>query len=130
MAKKSGEPRPSDAEMEVLKALWAHGDASAREVHERLPEELGWAYSTTRTVLERMRAKGLVTRRSVHGLAVFAPADEKVGLLARMIRDFSRRVLGVDGPLPVSAFTGSSLLTDAEIAELEARLQEDEENGR
>ncbi len=130
MAVKTRDARPSDAEMEVLKAFWAHGDASARELHDRLPAELGWAYSTTRTVLERMRAKGLVTRKAVHGLAVYGAAEGKVGLLARMIRDFSHHVLGVDGPLPVSAFTGSTILSKAEIAELEARLKDDAEDGR
>ena len=62
---------PSDAELSVLKCFWRDGDLSAREVQDRIGAEQGWTSSTTRTVLERMVAKGLLIRRSVHGLAVY-----------------------------------------------------------
>ncbi len=115
--------RPSDAELAVLKALWRHGEMSVREVHDAIAGDLGWAPNTTRTVIDRMRVKGLINRRDLHGVAVFTPAEPKVGAMARLIKDFARRVLDVDSPLPGSAFAASGLLNDAEVAELEALLQ-------
>ena len=40
-------PELTKSELAILRVLWRRGEASAREVHEGLPETLGWAYSTT-----------------------------------------------------------------------------------
>lgn len=114
-------PTPTDAELEVLKCFWRDGDLSAREVHQRLSDQLDWTASTTRTILERMRAKGLVSRREVHGVAVYSQARRKVEVLTGMMRRFSA-LLDMDGALPAAAFTGSQLLTAEDIAELDALL--------
>lgn len=117
---------PSEAELDVLKAFWRRGPMSAAEVQAELVEEMGWASSTTRTVLERMRSKGLVERRSVHGVAVYAPAATKVDVLSGVLQRM-RRILEVDGPLPASAFSGSQILTEQEVTELERRLADQDE---
>jgi BlaI family penicillinase repressor len=116
---------PSDAEFDVLKLFWREGPLNAREVHERIGPQLGWAPSTTRTVLERMCAKGLLERRERGGVAVFAASESKVDVVGRALRKFARRVLEIDGPLSAQAFTGSQLLTPEEIAELQAVLDAD-----
>jgi predicted transcriptional regulator len=54
----NSEPSPSDSELQLLKLFWRVGPMSAREVQDLAGPELGWAVSTTRTTLERMRAKG------------------------------------------------------------------------
>ncbi|HYE47330.1 MAG TPA: BlaI/MecI/CopY family transcriptional regulator [Caulobacter sp.] len=118
---------PSDTELEILKVFWRDGAASAREVQDALPAGLDWTASTTRTVLERMRAKGLLERRSVHGLAVYEPAQAKADVLGGVLRRVMRQVLEVEGPLPASAFAGSQILSAEELAELEALLNADEE---
>lgn len=120
---------PNDSELELLKILWKEAPLSARELQDRLPEGLGWAASTTRTVLERMRAKGLLERREVHGVAVFAPADSKTQVLGGVLKRLMR-VLEVDGPLPASAFSGSQVLSEAELAELQAILDAGTEDAR
>ena len=117
---------PSDAEFDVLKLFWKDGPLNAREVHDRIGPQLGWAPSTTRTVLERMCAKGLLQRRNLKGLAVFAPQQSKVDVLGRALRKFARQVLEIDGPLSAQAFTGSQLLNPDEIAELQAMLDTDD----
>lgn len=115
---------PSDTELDILKLFWRHGPMSGRETQAHAGPELGWADSTTRTVLERMRAKGLLARKSVHGLAVYEPAQGKVDVLGGVLRKL-RGVLEIDGPLPVAAFTGSQILNPDEITELEAILKAD-----
>jgi BlaI family transcriptional regulator, penicillinase repressor len=113
---------PSDTELEILKRFWRAGPMSARELHELAAPELGWALSTTRTVLERLRAKGLLKRSSVHGVAVYGPAHGKVEVLGPLLRRLVRGILEVDGALPASAFSGSQLLTAEDLAELEKVL--------
>ena len=116
---------PSDAEFDVLKLFWRDGPLNAREVHERIGPQLGWAPSTIRTVLERMCAKGLLERKERGGVAVFAASESKVDVVGRALTKFARRVLEIDGPLSAQAFTGSQLLTSEEIAELQTVLDAD-----
>lgn len=114
-------PTPSDTEMEILKRFWRDGDLSARELQSRVGERLTWTPSTTRTVLERMRTKGLLSRRDVHGIAVYSHVHPKIEVLSGLMRRLSA-VLEMDGALPAAAFSGSQLLDAADIAELEAVL--------
>lgn len=116
---------PSDTELDILKLFWRHGPMSGREVQDKAGPELGWADSTTRTVLERMRTKGLLARKSVHGLAVYEAAQAKVDVLGGVLKKL-RGVLEIDGPLPAAAFTGSQILTADELEDLQAILDADQ----
>lgn len=115
---------PTDAELDVLKCFWRDGDLSASEVRTRIADSLGWTSSTTRTVLERMRTKGLISRREAHGIAVYSAIQPKVAVIGGMMRRLSA-MLEMDGPLPASAFSGSALLSAADIADLEDALGAD-----
>lgn len=112
---------PSDLELEVLKAFWRGGAMSAREAQGLIEPALGWSASTTRTVLERMVAKGLLVRRSVHGLAVYEARTGKVDVIGGVLNRL-RGLLEIDGRLPASAFAGSQILSETEIEELETLL--------
>ena len=116
---------PSEAELDLLKIFWRDGELSAREVQDRIGGDMAWTSSTTRTVLERMRTKGLLGRRNVHGMAVYAPAQAKVAIVGALMRRLGA-VLEVDGPLPAAAFSGSQILNDEDIAALEAMLAADD----
>lgn len=120
---------PNETELELLKLLWREAPLSAREIQDRLPASLGWAASTTRTVLERMRGKGLIERREAHGVAVYAPADSKTRVLGGVLKRLMR-VLEVDGPLPASAFSGSQVLSREDLDELQAILDAEAEEGQ
>lgn len=120
-AENSSRSGPTDTELDVLKAFWRDGDLSGREVQDRVGETLGWTSSTTRTVLERMRAKGLLSRRSVHGVAVYAAVRPKVEVIGGLMRRLSA-MLEIDGALPAAALSGSQILDAKDIAELEALL--------
>ena len=119
---------PSDAELDVLKCFWRDGELSTREVQDRIAGELGWTSSTTRTVLERMRAKGLLSRRNVHGMAVYATAQPKVAVIGGLMKRLGS-LLDLDGPLPAAAFSGSQILDADDIAALEAALAAPDADG-
>lgn len=51
-----------------MRTLWEKGSASVREIHERIGVPAGLVYTTVAKVLDRLYAKGLVSRRRV-GLA-------------------------------------------------------------
>ena len=114
----------SVAELSLLKALWKEQPMSAREIHERVVAELGWSFSSTRKTLERMLEKQMVSQHALHGVLVYQPQLDKVATLAAFAHDFGKRVMEMDAPLPVNMFTGSKLVDEQELAELEQLLHD------
>lgn len=53
-------PLPSDAELNILAALWRLGPSTVREVHEALGKDSG--YTTTLKQMQLMTEKGLLVR--------------------------------------------------------------------
>ncbi len=117
-------PELSRAELDVMKILWAEQPLSAREVHERLPAGYGWAPSTTRTTMDRMVQKGVLARRSLHGVYVYEPTISRPAGLAHLVRDFAVRVLEMDHGAVVSLLAKGNRLTPDEVRELERLLEE------
>ena len=54
------ETRLSDAEWKVMTAVWDGAPATARHVLEALEADTGWAYSTIKTMLDRLVEKGVL----------------------------------------------------------------------
>ena len=53
-------PLPSDAELDILAALWRLGPSTVREIHEALGKDSG--YTTTLKQMQLMTEKGLLAR--------------------------------------------------------------------
>lgn len=115
-------PDLASTELDVMKVLWKAGRSSAREVHEGVEESLGWAYSTTRTTLERLAKKGAVRKRRFHGLTLYEAKISKARGLARRVLEFAERVLETDPAPVVSLFARSEALSEEEIDELSRLL--------
>jgi len=115
---------PSVSELTLLKALWKQQPLSAREIHERSVAELDWSFSSTRKTLERMLDKQMVSQHAQHGVQVYLPELDKMTTLAAFAHDFGKRVMEMDAPLPVNMFTGSKLVDQRELAELEQLLND------
>ena len=118
-------PELSRAELDLMRILWDGKRLSAREIHESLGDAYDWAYSTTRTMLERMVMKGHLSREPFHGVLLYSPRLSRPQGLARMVRDFADRVLQTDRGSVVALFARSSELTPSEIKELSRLLDED-----
>jgi predicted transcriptional regulator len=116
-------PDLSRAEYDILRVLWKRGRRSVREVHDDLEAVYGWAYTTTKTMMDRMAAKGLLVREDFHGVFLYAPLISRPAGLARFIEFFADRVLEMDAESVVSLFARSKAITPDEIRELEALLK-------
>ncbi|KGJ90506.1 BlaI/MecI/CopY family transcriptional regulator [Thalassotalea sp. ND16A] len=116
--------RPTSTELEFLKLLWKESPRTARELHQELEGILQWGYSSTRKTLDRMAEKALVTVTKEGNVNLFAPQVDKVKTLASFAADFAKRVFELDGPLPTAMFTGSKLIDDDEIDQLEHLLEQ------
>jgi BlaI family penicillinase repressor len=115
----------SRAEYDILRTLWKKGRLSVREVHDQLQETYGWAYTTTKTMMDRMVEKGLLNRESFHGIYLYKPMITRPAGLARMVQFFADRVLEMEVGSVVSLFARSKALTPEEIEELNDLLTKD-----
>ncbi len=116
--------KPTDTELTLLRPLWQSRRLSAREIQDATEASTGWSFSSTRKTLDRMVDKGLIAIEMVHGVKTFIPTTPKLSVLASLIGDFSKNILGSDQPLPAAAFVGSSLISEDEIDELEDLLKD------
>ncbi|MEL7109040.1 MAG: BlaI/MecI/CopY family transcriptional regulator [Pseudomonadota bacterium] len=114
---------PTASELSILKMLWRDGAKSIGEIHAVLGAELNWSRSSTRKTVERMVTKGMLTIGEVHGLNIYQAKIKKVPTLAGLIQTFAQTVLSLDGPLPVSNLVKSEILSESELAELDAFLK-------
>ena len=62
----------TEAEWAVMKVVWKHGPCAAGTVQERLADSKDWAYSTVKTTMDRMVAKGLLEITKIRNLQLFS----------------------------------------------------------
>jgi BlaI family penicillinase repressor len=115
-------PEVTKAEFQILNVLWEGGELGVREIHRRLAND--WAYSTSKTVVDRMTRKGLLARKSHAGIYVYAPAIGRAAGLAHWLKFFALQILGVDTATAVAMFSKSDRLSEPELAELERLVQQ------
>ncbi len=120
-------PELSKAEYDILRVIWKKGRQSVREVHDQLQPTSGWAYTTTKTMMDRMVSKELLKRESFHGIYLYQPLITRPAGLVRLVEFFSDRVLEMDASAVVSLFKKSEAITPDEIKELEQLLNQKKE---
>lgn len=94
MGKKSKSEQPAaamtDVEWVIMNVVWEQEPCAAGTVQEALADSHGWAYSTVKTTMDRMVAKGLLTRKAIRNLNLFSaaisPDKAKRGELKRLLR--------------------------------------------
>ena len=120
-------PDLTKVEFDILRILWKSGRLNVREVHNKMVENYSWAYSTTKTTMDRMVKKELVKREQFHGIFLYSPLISRPKGFARLIQFISDRVLELDHATIVSLFARSKALTPDEIDELSQILKEEKE---
>jgi BlaI family penicillinase repressor len=106
------ENEPSPRELDVLKALWALGSGSVREVHERMCPDGELAFNTIQTLLRIMEDKGLIRHRAQGRTFIYEPIYNRDRVTARLLH----RVF--DGALDQAVL---SLLQAKDASEVELR---------
>jgi predicted transcriptional regulator len=119
-----GKKSLSDLELDLLRHLAATGPQSAREASEGFGEERGYARTTVLTLLERLRAKGYVTRSRSEGAYRYASRMSSGELMRSVVGRFVNRALGGSVSPLVAFLSEKPDLTDKEIAELRRLVDE------
>lgn len=64
----------TEAEWTVIKAIWDSEPCTAPAIQEKLHPQTQWTYSTVRTLMDRMAAKGLLVAGKERNLTVYRSA--------------------------------------------------------
>ena len=123
-------PELSKSEYDILRILWKNGKQSVREVHDQLHDTSGWAYTTTKTMMDRMIGKKLLIREDFHGVFLYRPLITRPQGLARLVEFFADRVLEMDAGSVVSLFAASKAITPEEIEELNQLLLKNKQENK
>jgi len=119
-------PRISEAEFEVMKAVWEKYPITANELVGKLAPQKGWNPKTVKTLISRLMKKGVLAYRLEGKSYLYTPLVSRDECVSGEAESFLNRVF--DGALmPMLAhFAQSKTLTEAEITALRQLL--DREN--
>jgi len=91
---KSLPPRPTQAELELLRVLWDHGPSSVREVQQHLAGARASGYTTVLKTLQIMAGKGLVARDETDRSHVYRAALARETTQRQLVTDLLERAFG------------------------------------
>lgn len=124
-------PRPTDAELEILRVLWERGPSTVRQVHEALASSRETGYTTTLKLMQIMADKGLVTRDESSRTHVYGARVPRDVTQRQLVRDLLDRAFGGSaGRLVLQALSAVPPSREelAEIQRLIARYKERRES--
>jgi predicted transcriptional regulator len=88
-------PRPTDAELAILRILWDRGPTTVRQVHEELARERpAAAYTTALKLLQIMTEKGLVDRDERDRTHIYRARLSEETTQRQLVRDLLDRAFG------------------------------------
>lgn len=116
----------SDAEWQIMNALWKRYPATAREIAENLPRENQWAYTTIKTLLARLAAKNAVSEHKRGNTSVYEPLVSLRKARRTALRAFLDQAFGGTVEPLVNFLAEERKLSDKQRKDLAKILQSEE----
>jgi predicted transcriptional regulator len=123
-------PRPTEAELEILRVLWERGPSTVRQVHEAIAAARETGYTTTLKLMQIMADKGLVTRDESSRTHIYAPRASQESTQRQLVSDLVARAFGGSAAELVLRALSSHTASDDELAEIRKIIDEEREGRR
>ena len=125
MPKKAAKPpKPTAAELDLLRVMWRLGPSTVKAVHAaRVRERPEITYATVLRLMQVMHGKGLLNRDESERSHVYAAAHAQDALQTNLLGDLINKVFGGSGRDLVLAAL-SEHVTDKERDEIKRYLKE------
>jgi len=91
---KATAPRPTEAELAILRVLWERGPSTVRQVHDVLAPERESGYTTTLKFMQLMTEKAMIAREEEGRVHRYRAAYPRQATQQRLIVDLLERAFG------------------------------------
>ncbi len=116
--------RPTDAELAILRVLWAQGPSTVRQVQEALNGQRPTGYTTVLKFLQIMFDKGLVARDESQRTHVYRARFSEDRMQRRLVRDLVERAFGGSAEALVMHALSVKKTSPDELAQIRRMLDE------
>lgn len=113
----------TEAEWEIIQVVWEHEPCAAPAVQEELVARKQWTYSTVKTLMDRMVAKGLLTTERIRNLILYRAAiSQQDAQRGELLRTVKRAFGGAFTPM-MQFMVDSDALSQQELDKLQNMIQ-------
>lgn len=121
MPKKTNEL--TEAEWAIIDAVWLNQPCAAPSIVEALQEQKDWTYSTVKTLMDRMVAKGLLKTERIRNLILYRSAiTKKEAQKTEIMRAVKRAFDGALTPMMQFMLENHNLSRD-QLSQLERMIK-------
>jgi predicted transcriptional regulator len=113
----------TEGEWTIIQAVWNNQPCAAPTVQELLQSEKAWTYSTVKTMMDRMVAKGLLRTERIRNLILYRAAiTRREAQSSEIMRAVKRAFDGALTPM-MQFLLDNNELSKNQLAELEAMIK-------
>ncbi len=123
-------PRPTEAELAILRVLWDRGPSTVRDVTDALQEARGTGYTTALKLMQIMTDKGLVQRDDSSKSHVYEAVASAETTQRQLVSDLLDRAFGGSARQLVLQALSAKRASREELAEIRTMLDECEKNAK
>ena len=124
MPRSPSAPKPTDAELAILRVLWERGPSTVRQVHEVLASrERPTAYTTALKLMQIMTEKGLVRRDESERTHVYHARLTEEQTQRQLVRDLLERAFGGSSSKLVLQALNAKRATPEELGEIRKLIE-------
>ena len=123
MTRTTPPPRPTDAELAILRVLWERGPSTVRQVHDVLSRDRPAAYTTALKLLQIMTEKGLVRRDETDRTHIYQARLSEEQTQRQLIRDLLDRAFGGSASKLVMQALAARRSTPEELGEIRKLIE-------
>lgn len=117
-------PKPTEAELEILKVLWRRGAGTVREVHGELSRAKEIGYTTVLKLMQIMAEKGLVVRDEAERAHLYTARVPQETTQQQLVGDLVQRVFEGSAARLVMQALSAQPATSEELAAIKQMLEE------
>ena len=117
-------PRPTNAELAILRVIWALGASTVRQVHEALPEGQRRGYTTTLKLMQIMAEKRLLDRDASSRSHVYTALVAEQDTQGKLVGDLMAKAFGGSAASLVMRALSDQPATRDELADIRKLIDE------
>lgn len=117
-------PRPTDAELAILRVLWERGPSTVRQVHDALSSARDTGYTTSLKLMQIMAEKGLVTRDASARTHIYTAKLTRGETQRQLVSDLVDRAFGGSAAALVMQALNAQTTSAKEIEEIRQLIRE------